>query len=110
MCLAWLVIGIGLLAACTSTVQRVTDPSKLEEFSFLQPGVTSIEEVEARLGPPTRVYEDGRIATYAFRRVNWKYEHAAAVSDCDHDSCYHLVLVYGAGGVLDQWSLVHAGY
>jgi len=99
-----LAVLIGVLAACSTTVERVTDPSKVQEFAFLQSGVTSNKEVEARLGRPLNVYEGGRIATYIFETVGGKYRPTA-----DRSAPYHLVLVFRVDGVLERWSLVDTG-
>jgi len=99
-----LAVLIGILAACSTTVERVTDPSKVQDFAFLQSGVTSNMEVEARLGRPLSVYEGGRIATYIFKMVEGKYKATA-----DSSAPYHLVLIFRGDGVLERWSLVYKG-
>ena len=58
-----------LLAACTSYVAPVKDSATLEQFSFLQPGTTTRDAVLARLGTPSAIYEDGRIASYPVYRT-----------------------------------------
>lgn len=99
-----LAVLISILAACSTTVERVTDPSKVQEFAFLQSGVTSKEEVEARLGRPLNVYEGGRIATYVFGTLEGKYS-----ATVDRSAPYHLVLIFRVDGVLERWSLVDTG-
>lgn len=99
-----LAIVIGGLAACSTTVERVTDPDRLRNFAFLQPGMTSDVEVEARLGKPDAVYEDGRIATYRIDIIRGQYKPATRQS-----VPFRLVLIYRTDHVLDRWSLVHSG-
>jgi hypothetical protein len=92
----------GVLSACSTTVERVTDPAKLKGLAFLQPGTTQRQEVEARFGPPLNVYEKDRVATY---RVEQSKDGFRAT--LDFRSGYSLVLHYRADDVLERWSLVH---
>jgi len=96
---------IGVLAACSSTSERVSDADELKLLGFLQPDTVSREEVEGRLGPPHAAYENGRIVTYGL----WKYsDRFAPASRNDSVSApYRLVLVYRSDGTLERWSLVN---
>jgi hypothetical protein len=97
-------VWIGMLAACSTTLERVNDPARLKDFAFIQPGITTAREVEARLGPPFNVYEGGRISTYRLEKAAGKYR-----ATSDREAWYRLVLVYRPDGVLERWSLVYAG-
>jgi hypothetical protein len=61
---------LALASACSTPVTR-TDPTLLEnELGFLDPGLTTRQEILSRLGDPFREYEDGRIVTYQLRKTN----------------------------------------
>lgn len=92
---------LAVLAACSSNVERVSEPDTLAGLAFLQPGVTTRKEVEARLGAPRQVYEPDRVTTYWLTGGRGGYETA--------DSPvlgYNLVLHFRPDRVLDRWSLV----
>jgi len=89
-----------LLAACSSTVERVSDPRTLGMLGFLQSGTVMRNEVEGRMGPPFTTYEDGRIVTYPLKRQGDRLEPAPEGSDL------RLVIVYRADGCVERWSLV----
>ena len=90
-----------LLAACSSTVERVSDPGTLRLLGFLQSSQVTRNEVEGRIGPPFAAYEDGRIATYPLKRQGNRLEPAPEGSNL------RLVLVYRADGSVERWSLVN---
>jgi hypothetical protein len=92
---------LAALAACSSTVERVSDPDTLTGLAFLQPGLTTRNEVEARLGPPRQVYELDRVATYNLSHGKDRFEAAENPS-----IAYNLVLLFRPDGVLDKWSLI----
>ena len=94
---------IGALIACSSTLKPTSDTGRLKEFAFLQPGVTSAEEVTARLGEPFAVYEDGRVQTYHLEFMTGKYQ-----TTSKRYSDYRLVLAFRTDHVLERWSLVKA--
>jgi hypothetical protein len=98
---AWLAAAVVVLSACasSSTVEPVSRPAVLEKLAFLQPGVTSGREIEARFGAPGNRYEEGRIVTYSLDE-NLKPSAAGP---------YQLVLVYQPSGLLKKWSLVDKG-
>lgn len=98
----WAAVAMGMLPACSSTVERVTDTKTLGQFAFLQPGITTDAEVRARFGKPYAVYEDGRVVTYHLEFLGGQYRVSANPSGY----FVHLVLVYTADGMLEQWSLV----
>ena len=100
----WAVLAMGMLSACSSTVERVTDKQMLDQFAFLQPGITTAAEVKARYGEPGNVYEGGRVATYNLSVRKGQYKASTDTSGL----FLRLVLVYRADGVLEQWSLVRA--
>jgi hypothetical protein len=89
------------LAACSSTVERVSDPDSLAGLAFLQPGVTTRTEIEARLGPPWQLYEPDRVATYHLEQRKDRFEATE-----NSFISYNLVLLFRPDGVLDKWSLV----
>lgn len=92
---------LAALAACSSTVERVSDPGTLRGLAFLQPGLTTRNEVEARLGSPRQVYELDRVATYNLTQGKDRLEEAQ-----DPAIAYNLVLLFRPDGVLDKWSLI----
>lgn len=92
---------LAALVACSSTVERVSDPDSLAGLAFLQPGLTTRQEIEARLGPPWQVYEMDRVATYNLDRGNDRFEAAERPY-----FAYNLVLLFRPDGVLDKWSLI----
>jgi len=91
----------GVLSACSTTVERVTDPAKLKGLEFLQPGTTQRQEVEARFGPPFCVYEKDRVATYQVKPFKDGF------TTSPDRKWYSLVLLYRADDVLERWSLVN---
>lgn len=100
--LAEAAVCVGLLAACSTAIERVSDPSELRQLAFLQAGRPARSEVEGRLGSPTTTYEDGRIAVYALRKSRNQFETASGGA-----ADYRLVLVYGSDNTVDKWSLVY---
>lgn len=93
--------GLAQLSGCSTTpVGPVDSPSEVQALGFLQQSSVSRPEVEARLGPPTSVYEQGRIVTYGLRQRagNWEVH---------GDSSRHLVIVYRADDTVEVWSLVN---
>jgi hypothetical protein len=98
---AWMPVLLGVLAACSTTVERVADPDKLSGLAFLQAGVTTRQEVEARLGPPRQAYEPDRVTTYWLSDAKGRYEASEGPL-----IGYNLVLLFDADGVLDKWSLI----
>lgn len=97
-------VSVGMIAACSSTIEPVTDKARLGELGFLQTGVTTSKEVAARLGSPLNTYEGGRINTYQLQKIKGGYEATG-----DQKAVYHLILVYRPDGVLERWSLVYSG-
>jgi len=98
-----LAVCIGLLFACSSTVEPVAVAARLKGLAFLQPGVTSRLEIEARLGKPQNLYESGLVATYYLDNLDVHAKPAGR-------GRFHLVLLYGASGRLEKWSLVDKGF
>lgn len=82
-----------------------------ERFKFLRDAHTTRSEIHNRLGEPASLYENGRIITYILREYhdgqlrldNWEHLGSPAVL---RNPTYHLVLVFGADGVLERHSLV----
>lgn len=97
-------ISAGMVVACASTIRPTNDPERLKDFAFLQPGITSAEEVKARLGNPFAVYEDGHVLTYHFEIIDGKFQ-----ATLKRDANFRLVLVYRTDLVLERWSLVKSG-
>ena len=98
----WAIFAMAMLPACSTTVERTTDTKTLGYFAFLQPGVTTEAEVRARFGEPYAVYEEGRVVTYHLEFLGGQYK----VSPHPAGYFAHLVLVYRADRILEQWSLV----
>lgn len=97
--LAW-----GLLAACSTTVEPVTDPGRLRSLGFLQEATVSRQEVEGRLGSPWYFFEAGRIVIYVLRAKGDAFEVAQGGGN------YRLVLVYRPDDVVARWSLVDVAH
>jgi hypothetical protein len=107
-------VSLGLAAGCTTPVTRA-DPALLEtEIRFLEPGVSTRQEILFRMGSPYREYEDGRIITYQLRktddgdlqkvdkpRMNWGGDE---FGDTLH--IYSLVLAFDEQDRLSRQSLV----
>jgi hypothetical protein len=97
-------VAISIVTSCSSSLGRVTDPVTLNDFSFLQAGITSRTEIETRLGGPNHVYEEGRITTYRLEKIAGQYKASST-----REARYQLVLAYRPDGVLERWSLIHTG-
>lgn len=93
-----------LLAACSTTVERVTDPGRLRSLGFLQEATVSRQEVEGRLGAPWDSFEAGRIVIYVLRTRGDAFEVAPGGGN------YRLVLVYRPDNVVERWSLVDVAH
>ena len=94
---------IGTLAACSTTVERVSDPKELQLLGFLEGSSVSRQEIEARMGEPGATYENGRIVTYALEKRGDRFEVSSSLSS---QSQYTLVVVYRTDDTLERWSLV----
>ena len=92
---------LAVLAGCSSTVELVSDPGKLSGLAFLQPGVTTKREVEARLGPPRQIYVSDHVTTYWLNEGKGRYEAGDGPL-----TGHNLVLLFDADGVLERWSLI----
>jgi len=101
----WTVLLCGLLSACTSTVERITDPRDLGMVGFLQAGPVARQEVEGRLGAPAYTYEGGRIVIYLLRKNREQFD-----TESGRLTSYRLVLVYGQDEKVDRWSLVDVAH
>jgi hypothetical protein len=103
-------IGCLLLVACSTTVERVSDPGQLKSLGFLQTSPVARQEVEGRLGSPFAVYEDGRIVTYALRKDRDRFEAVPESDPGRWGASYWLVLVYRSDDTVERWSLVDRGH
>ncbi|HXZ91487.1 MAG TPA: hypothetical protein VEG36_01275 [Burkholderiales bacterium] len=97
------VLLVCVLCACSSTVERVSDPKELQALGFLQANAVSRREVEGRLGQPGTIYENGRIVTYSLAKRDDRFEVTGSAAPE-----YTLVVVYRADDTLEKWSLVKA--
>jgi len=97
-------VACALLAACSTTVERVTDPDRLRSLGFLQEAAVSRQEVEGRLGTPSYDFEGGRIVIYVLRAKGAAFEVAPGGGN------YRLVLVYRPDEVVERWSLVDVAH
>jgi len=103
---------VSLLLACASHVAPVKDAAILKELGFLRPGSTGRDEVQARLGSPSRTYEDGRIASYAvYKTADGRLSVTASAAamapgELSGGERYSLILVFKSDGTLDRQSLV----
>jgi hypothetical protein len=99
-----------ILAACSTTVERVSSTEELKQLAFLQAEAVSRTEVEARLGSPFATYEDGRIVVYVLRKNQNKFETVHIGDPWLQWTGYRLVLVYRSDETLERWSLVDRGH
>lgn len=97
------VTGLALIAVFAGCATRgpIDDPALVAKLGFLQPGGPTRTEVEARLGPPERLYEGGRIAIYT---VAERDGHLSTVFL--HGQAYTLVIEYAPDGTVARRSLV----
>jgi hypothetical protein len=93
---------VAALAAC-STVHVVAEPEKVRQLGFVEPGKVTRAQVEARLGRPLKVYENGRVTTYTLGEKDGRF---AQFGPFDSPSTYALVLVFGADDVLERRAVV----
>jgi hypothetical protein len=94
-------LGLVLLAGCAAPpVGPVGDAADLQALAFLQQSSMSRQEVEARMGLPTSVYEQGRIVTYGLRRRGAGWEVYG-------DPSHYLVILYRPDDTVEVWSLVN---
>ena len=94
---------VGAVAAC-STRAPVRESEIGDRLGFLQPQVVSRSDIEARLGPPANVYEDGRIATWHIHEREGHFETIAQGSNAW--GIYCVVLAFDAQGRLERRGLV----
>ena len=79
------------------------------ELDFLIDGKTTIDEVQAALGEPSRRFEQGRILSY---RLDKHYEVVPVVRGPDAmsafwiDGRYSLILVFDDGELLEEHRLI----
>ena len=102
----WVIAGVllaslGLLAGCV-TRGPVDDPAIIAKLGFLQPGGANRTEVEARLGPPERTYEDGRVAIYSVAERDGRLSTTAPAWGLR----YTLVIEYAPDGTIVRRALV----
>ena len=112
---AWvaLVFVFGTSAACyTTTIERAPDAERQELIDDLQVSALardesmSRDEIEDRLGMPFASYEDGRITTYALRKIRGHFALARAGSTSTIPPDYRLVLVFQPDDRVERWSVV----
>lgn len=105
-------MSLALLCGCASEPQRQQTPEQWQQnaMAFLQPGVTSREQILTKLGEPTGRYENDRIFTYRIARkmpdeiqVIPRNTDVGAPSYAGVD--YTLVLVF-SGSSLEKHNLV----
>jgi len=103
---------VSLLSACASHVAPVKDATVLKELGFLRLESTGREEVLVRLGTPARIYEDGRIVSYAvYKTADGRLSVTAASAalapgELFGGERYTLILVFKSDGTLDRQGLV----
>ena len=95
-------LGCSLMMACSTTVERVSDPVQLTSLGFLHTSPVSRQEVEGRLGSPATRYEEGRIVIYILRKQGSQFQVSV-----DAMAQYRLVVVYLSDETIDRWSLVN---
>jgi len=97
---------LGALSACSTTVERVSDPNELKLLGFLQGSAVTRKEIEARMGSPGATYENGRIVTYTLAKRGDRFE----VAPAGPQSHYTVVVVYRTDDTVERWSLVDTGF
>lgn len=95
---------IGMLAACSTTIERVSDPKELQGLGFLRDTRVTRQEVEGRMGWPGANYEDGRVVTYRLGKKDGQFTRVGAELE------YTLVLVYRSDDTVGRWGLVHRSH
>ncbi len=93
----------GAVAAC-STRAPVRESEIGDRLGFLLPQVVSRSDIEARLGPPANIYENGRIATWHVHERDGRFETIAQGSNTW--GVYCVVLAFDAQGRLERRGLV----
>ena len=81
----------------------IDDQNLIARLGFLKPGGPTRAEVEARLGPPGHVYENGSVVTYA---VGERDDGRLTVMNPSGPVGYTLVIEYAADGKLARRTLV----
>ena len=98
---------IGLLSGCGHQRVRANYKSGLSQLEFIQIGKNKRQEFYDRLGAPISEFENRRIIIYML--VSDAYGRLKTVTtstDSRSDEIYNLVLVFGAGGVLERTNLI----
>jgi len=90
---------VGLVAGC-ATRGPVDDPAIIAKLGVIRPGGANRAEVEARLGPPERTYESGRVAIYLVGERDGRLSTASDVPK------YTLVIEYAPDGAIVRRALV----
>jgi hypothetical protein len=97
------VLCISLLFGCTTT-ERI-DPSLAVKYDgFIRDGQTIKSQVEARLGPPHSVFEQGKILIY---RVY--LDESGRMNFRGKGDCHVCVLVFDDDNVLERHSIIKHG-
>jgi hypothetical protein len=102
--LASVALAIAIAITGCATRGPVEEEGTPELLGFLAPGGPTRAEVEARLGPPARTYEDGRIATYALKKERDGRLRTTGLGAAD--SGFTLVIEYAPDGKLARRGLV----
>jgi hypothetical protein len=92
-----------LLTACT-TSERLNSSQIARYDGFIRDGQTTKSQVEAQLGPPWAVFEEGRVLMY---RVYLQADGRIYLQG--RDECHACVLAFGEDGVLKRHSLIKNG-
>lgn len=91
------------LFSCTP-VQPLEQSVTMQSAPFLHDGITTVQEVEGRLGSQFDSYEDGRIKIYKV-----SFDSRDRLTLAKGSPCHALVLVFDATGLLQRHSLIKHG-
>jgi hypothetical protein len=92
-----------LLTAC-ATSERLNSSQTARYDGFIRDGQTTKSQVEAQLGSPRAVFEEGRVLMYRVYLLDDGRMNLQGKGDC-----YACVLAFGKDSVLERHSLIKNG-
>jgi hypothetical protein len=101
--LSAIIFFVCLLTAC-ATSERLNSSQIARYDGFIRDGQTTKSQVEAQLGSPWAVFEEGRVLMY---RVYLQADGRIYLQG--RDECHACVLAFGEDGVLERHSLIKNG-
>jgi hypothetical protein len=101
--LSAILLFVCLLTAC-ATSERLNSSQSSRYEGFIRDGQTTKSQVEAQLGHPRAVFEEGRVLTYRVYLQDDGRMNLQGKGDC-----HACVLAFGEDGVLERHSLIKNG-